>query len=262
MVNNYIANQHQIGQDMSMAGYTKLFNSILASTIWREDDKTRIIWITMLAMADKNGLVEASIPGLADMARITVDECEASLLKLSSPDKYSRTPEHEGRRIMAVAGGWSLLNHAKYRAKMGADERREYLRLKKRESRERHKTTPQKQSTRRQHGVDTSTASTHADSEAKADSEEKKKEVTLTLPFPSLEFKAAWEMWQKFRAEIKKKLTPSMIGAQLADMAKMGENRAIAMIEHTIRKGWQGLREEEGSLFGQPPRKPKIRLVC
>jgi hypothetical protein len=26
---------------MAMTGYTKLFNSILASTIWREDDKTR-----------------------------------------------------------------------------------------------------------------------------------------------------------------------------------------------------------------------------
>lgn len=85
---------------------------------------------------------------------------------------------------------------------------------------------------------------------------------SLTLPFSSPEFKTAWEKWQKFRVEIKKKLTPSMIEAQLADMAKMGEKRAIAMIEHTIRKGWQGLREEEGSLFGTPASKPKIRLVC
>ena len=211
----------------------------------------------MLAMADKNGVVEASIPGLADMARITVDECNASLIKLSSPDQYSRTPEFEGRRIEAVDGGFRLLNHAKYRAKMGADERREYLRLKQQESRERRKESEQTPSTHRQQRIDKSTKSTHADSEA----DTKASTEALTLPFPSDEFKISWEKWRKFRVEIKKRLTPSMIEAQLADMAKMGEKRAIAMIEHTIRKGWQGLREEDQP-FGSPPNKPKIRLVC
>ena len=113
-----------------MAGYTKLFNSILMSTIWREDDKTRIVWITLLAMADKNGIAETSIPSLADAARVSFDDCLASLDKLKSPDKYSRTKEHDGRRIQECDGGFLLLNHGKYRAKMSADERREYNRIK------------------------------------------------------------------------------------------------------------------------------------
>lgn len=150
---------------MNMQGYTKLFNSILASTIWREDDKTRIVWITMLAMADKNGAVEASIPGLADMARVSIAECECALEKLSSPDKYSRTPDNEGRRIEAKSGGWFILNHPKYRAKMGADERREYLRLKQQEQRDKRKAA----STGRQQLVDESTRSTHAEAKADAD---------------------------------------------------------------------------------------------
>lgn len=124
-----------------MAGYTKLFNSILASTIWRSSDKTRIVWITLLAMSDKNGIAEASIPGLADMARVSLQDCEAALQELQSPDPYSRTKDHEGSRISPVDGGWQILNHAKYRAKMGADERREYLRLKQREYRSRDKST-------------------------------------------------------------------------------------------------------------------------
>ncbi len=119
-----------------MAGYTKLFNSILASTIWREDDKTRIVWITLLAMADKNGVAETSIPSLADMARVSLDDCEAALEKLKSPDKYSRTKKHGGRRIKECDGGFFLLNHGKYRAKMGADERREYNRIKQQEHRQ------------------------------------------------------------------------------------------------------------------------------
>jgi len=118
-----------------MSGYTKLFNSIVASTIWREDDKTRIVWITMLAMADKHGVVEGSIPGLADIARVTVEECRASISNLQSPDPDSRSREEDGRRILPVEGGWRLVNHGKYREKMGSAERREYLKNKQRERR-------------------------------------------------------------------------------------------------------------------------------
>lgn len=118
-----------------MSGYTKLFSSIVASTIWREDDKTRIVWITMLAMADKHGVVEGSIPGLADIARVTVEECRASISNLQAPDPDSRSREEDGRRILPVDGGWRLVNHGKYREKMGSAERREYLKNKQREYR-------------------------------------------------------------------------------------------------------------------------------
>lgn len=124
---------------MNMAGYTKLFNSILASTIWRADDKTRIVWITLLAMADKDGIAEGSIPGLADLARVSIEDCEAALAELMAPDKYSRTSEFEGRRIEAVDGGWLLLNHAKYRAKMSEDDIRERNRQRQAKWREKNK---------------------------------------------------------------------------------------------------------------------------
>lgn len=120
---------------MRMTGYTKLFGSIVASTIWREPHTVRIVWITMLAMANKSGIVEASIPGLADLSRVSLDECKEAIAALSSPDEYSRTPDNEGRRILPVDGGWQILNHAKYRAKMGVDEKREYFRLKKQQQR-------------------------------------------------------------------------------------------------------------------------------
>jgi|SRR3990167_7340905 len=123
----------------SMAGYTKLFNSILASTIWEADMPTRIVWITLLAMADKDGIAEASVPGLATFARVSREECERALAHLMAPDKDSRSKEHDGRRIEAIDGGWRLLNHAKYRAKLNADERREYLRVKQQEYRRKQK---------------------------------------------------------------------------------------------------------------------------
>jgi len=109
-----------------MTGYTKLFSSILTSTIWDQDSDTRILWITMLALSDRNGEVGGSIPGLAHQARLPVAKVKAALTVLSNPDEYSRSKEHEGRRIKEIDGGWQILNRAKYREKMSADERREY----------------------------------------------------------------------------------------------------------------------------------------
>lgn len=150
-----------------MTGYTKLFSSIITSTVWREKNETRILWITMLAMKDRHGLIEASIPGLADMARLSVEETLAGLEILRAPDPYSRTKEHDGRRIEDTEGGWFVLNANKYRDTMNADERREYLRVKQAEYRAKKKLqTPVNK--RQQTSTDVSdeyTPLTHADAD-------------------------------------------------------------------------------------------------
>lgn len=110
-------------------GYTKLFNSITDSTIWSAPDTTRLVWITMLAMSDQNGEVAAAVPGLAARARVPIDACLAALESFLAPDRWSRTPDNEGRRIEVIDGGWRLLNHAKYRAILSAESRREQSRL-------------------------------------------------------------------------------------------------------------------------------------
>ena len=111
----------------------------MASTIWREPDSTRIVWITMLALSDKHGVVEASVPGLADLSRVSEPATRRALAVLTAPDPDSRSLDEDGRRIVAVDGGWLLVNHAKYRAKMNRDARRNYLTKKKQESRARQK---------------------------------------------------------------------------------------------------------------------------
>ena len=109
------------------------------STVWQENKETRLVWITMLAMKNRWHVVEASVPGLAKRAGVTVEECEEALRRLSAPDPYSRTKDHEGRRIKAVEGGWEILNGEPYRLKMSVEERREYKRLKQAEYRARKK---------------------------------------------------------------------------------------------------------------------------
>lgn len=113
----------------------------------------------MLALKNKAGIVEGSIPGLADMARLSLEDTMEALQTLRSPDPYSRTKEHEGRRIQDIDGGWLVLNHEKWRKKMSADERRDYLRVKQREHRAKVNKSVNK-------SKQMSTMSTHTDKEA------------------------------------------------------------------------------------------------
>jgi len=63
------------------------------------------------------------------------------------------------------------------------------------------------------------------------------------------EFVDAWDRWTKHRVELKKKLTPSTIDAQIKKLNKHPPHIAIKMIERSIERGWRGLFEidENGS---------------
>jgi hypothetical protein len=95
--------------------FVKLYDSILRSSVWLEDPPTRIVWITLLALAGPDGHVEASVPGLAHAANVPVPACRKALKILESPDPDSKDPANEGRRIEADDGGWLVLNYQKYR---------------------------------------------------------------------------------------------------------------------------------------------------
>ena len=105
--------------------YTKLFNKVLASSIWNEDDKTRIVWITMLAMQNQRHIVEGSVGGLAHMARVSLEDTHKALAVLSSPDPDDSSKVDDGRRIRPLDhGGWLIVNGEVYRKAKDEDERR------------------------------------------------------------------------------------------------------------------------------------------
>lgn len=163
---------------MSDVTFTKLFSSITASTIWGEDDHTRLVWITMLAMSNKNGYVFGSVPGLATMARVPLESTVMALEKLQQPDKWSRTKEHEGRRIEVVDGGWRLLTYLKHRAIRDEEERREYMKEYMRQRRKPDLLTPVSNVNHRKPRKP-KLAHTEAEAEAEADTESKEQ------PLPS-----------------------------------------------------------------------------
>ena len=120
-----------------MSGYAKLWSDIVMSSVWSLPDKTRIVWVTMLALKDAGGMVAGTIPGLANAARVSVEDCEKAIEQLSSTDKYSNTKTSEGRRIEIIDGGWLVVNHFKYRdAKCGDDVKSDQARIRMKRMRE------------------------------------------------------------------------------------------------------------------------------
>jgi hypothetical protein len=67
--------------------------------------------------------------------------------------------------------------------------------------------------------------------------------IPPTLDTP--EFRTAWDEWLQHRRQIKKPLQPLSQQKQLDEFTSWGPDRAIAAIDHTIRKSWQGIREPD-----------------
>ena len=226
-----------------MTGYTKLFGTIVASTIWREDKETKIVWITMLAMADKDGIVEGSIPGLADMARVTVSECQKALECLMSPDQFSRTKDHDGRRIEEVDGGWHLLNHAKYRAKMSADERREYFRIKKQEERASKKCQQMSNTVKDSQRHVPLVTHTEAEADTKAESIH-----GLLLPSKGEvlhPINVTLKEWLAYKKENGKSYKPRGWSHFLTANSKFHPSQVEAAILKSMAQGWSGIFPEK-----------------
>jgi len=69
------------------------------------------------------------------------------------------------------------------------------------------------------------------------------------------EFLSAWSRWQTHRIEIKKALTQTQAETQITEFESWGTERAIAAINFTVMKGWQGLVEPDERSQSPKPKK-------
>jgi hypothetical protein len=128
-----------------MADFTLLHGSLLNSSLWVTGTKeVRILWVTMMAMKDKDGVVNSSFLGLVDRSKLTKEECEQALGVLMSPDPDDTSGVDNGIRVKEVPGrGWFLVNHERYRYSP------DYIKAKWRESKaqQRQKNSPKAKQT-------------------------------------------------------------------------------------------------------------------
>src|SRR4030095_3793401 len=231
---------------------------IVTSTIWREDNDTRILWITMLAIADRYGEVSGSIPGLAHIANISEEGCRRAITKLESPDPDSRTPDNEGRRIERIDGGWHVLNYELYRKKLSAEELREYKRIKQAEYRKRQRERGKNVEESRQTLTDVDTCGQNVATVQEYKSTQRQSTSTvppkggeggnhvLSFRWPQWTDKAFMELfaeWQKARRAMgrKPKDWHAMFQRQLDTLSEYGLDSAIAVINFSLMNNYQGL---------------------
>lgn len=159
--------------------YSKLFGSIITSSIWSEDPNVCKIWITILALKDRKGFVFGSMGGLAHQCRLPVEAVRAAIVKFTSPDPDSsdmgRIPEQEGRRLEVIDGGWRVLNSEHYDSLKDADDRREQTR----EAVRRFRAKAKKNVIKSKHRKSTVTPGKPSEVEVEVESEENGKKTPL-----------------------------------------------------------------------------------
>lgn len=103
-----------------MAGYTPVFDTALTGTLCGRWPDTGA-WFCLLAIADKNGVIDVTPQYISSITGMPVEDLVACIERFSQPDPYSRTKDHDGRRLVPVDPdrdwGWRIVNHAKYREK-------------------------------------------------------------------------------------------------------------------------------------------------
>jgi len=101
--------------------YLKLDTGLLSSSLWIQGDAETVrVWIYLLLVADGRGIVDETVPAIAQRCKISVKRLTAILETFARPDRFSRTPKARGRRIIVRrAPQWSIeiVNFLLYRRK-------------------------------------------------------------------------------------------------------------------------------------------------
>lgn len=123
-------------------GYGKIFKQIYAGTL-RSNWKALITFEQMIVLCGPDGVIDMPPEVLHNITGIPLDIILDGIAALESPDPRSRSPEHEGRRILRLDShrdwGWQIVNHQFYRDLASREEQREGARQRKQRQREREK---------------------------------------------------------------------------------------------------------------------------
>lgn len=197
--------------------YARVFVQILDSSI-AENFTLRHVFEDFFKLCDhKTGIVDMTRQAISRRLNIPLEQLNKHIKLLESPDPSSRDQEHEGRRIERLDEhrdwGWKILNWEKYEEiKTKSDVARRVSLHRKREQ----------------------------------------EPISIPASLNTPEFLKAWAEWNQHRVEKKKPQTNLSCQKQLKFLESIGIQRAIAAINFSIEKGWEGIYEQKEN--GAPSR--------
>lgn len=152
--------------------YAKVFASLWVGTLYGKTD-AQLVFIYLLAHADKEGFVRAVPEAVAGATGMSPDRVASAIDLLESPDPESNSTELDGRRLERTGShSWQIVNYTRYRNIRDPEDRRVQNREAKRRERARVSNS-QQPSADVSIGQHMSAPSAHAeaDTDAEADAE-------------------------------------------------------------------------------------------
>lgn len=174
--------------------YSKIFKQIFSSSIMEEDALVRYTWICLLILADKDGVIDMTLPSIARTINIDLAVVTKSIELFMQADPNSRTKDNSGRKLEKIRDtfGWKILNFAYYNNLRNEDERRE----RNKEAAYRYRRKLASSSVIARHNK--SSASAHTDTYTDTDTDTNKKQTHTPAPSaPDLVcvFNTLWEKY-------------------------------------------------------------------
>jgi len=119
--------------------YGKIFDQIYDGTL-AEDWRAIITFQQFIVLCDADGIVDMTPQAITRRTGIPIEHIKAGIEILEKTDKYSRTPDEDGRRIELIdehrPWGWHIVNHEKYKRMQDSDTVRAQTRERVRKHRE------------------------------------------------------------------------------------------------------------------------------
>lgn len=107
--------------------YGKLFASMYEGSLYGQW-QALVTFQQMIVLADCEGRVDMTPQALAARTSIPFEIIEKGIALLEAPDSYSRSADHDGRRIVRVDAarpwGWEIVNYKYYRNLATAEDKR------------------------------------------------------------------------------------------------------------------------------------------
>jgi hypothetical protein len=98
--------------------YGKIFDSMYKGTLYGQWEAI-VTFQQMIVLCDEDGIIDMTPPAISATTSIPREIIERGIEILQEPDKYSRSPAEEGRRIILIdperPWGWRIVNHAFYK---------------------------------------------------------------------------------------------------------------------------------------------------
>lgn len=209
--------------------YGKIFDSIYDGTL-AEDWRALVTFQQMIVLCDADGMVDMTPQAMSRRTGIPIEHLIAGIEVLEKSDKYSRTPDENGKRIELIDShrpwGWHIINHEKYKNTRDADTIREQTRERVRRHREKKKSnaivTPVTQGNAQKRHIDT-------------DINTNKKDQTLLSPAapPTCKHKEILEIYHEILPELPR-VMPQMYSGSAKEKnlkARWKENEAHQDLE-------------------------------